>query len=108
MFPSGAYFSEADLLGPANVEAEYALSAYLSASATSLHFFPGWFLRETPPDRAVTFTAAWRVEPAPAGTRRPITVRLDDAVDAMDASGNRVVERFEHGVDDSPRTPVEP
>ena len=117
MFPSGAYFSEADLLGPAdvvvarpslalhpaerftltpdvaafwrqsprdgvygvpgnllrpggasraryvgthaNVEAEYELSTYVSANATYLHFFPGRFLRETPPDRPVTYVATW-------------------------------------------------
>ncbi|HEV8414717.1 MAG TPA: alginate export family protein [Bryobacteraceae bacterium] len=117
LFPKGAYFSEADLLGPYNLmdlhpsvelhltkslkltpdadffwrqsthdgiygipgnllqsgsgttaryvgvhtsaQLEWAIDRHASFTAQYLHFFPGEFLKQAPPDRPVNFVAAW-------------------------------------------------
>lgn len=117
LFPKGAYFSEADLLGPYNLmdlhpsvelrlaksvkftpeadffwrqstrdgiygipgnlvqsgraataryigchagaQLEWSMNRHASITALYLHFFPGEFLRQAPPDRPVNFVAAW-------------------------------------------------
>jgi hypothetical protein len=117
LFPKGAYFSEADLLGPYNLmdlhpsvelqitssitltpdadffwrqsthdgiygipgnllqsgrgataryigchtsaQLEWRINRHASVTAMYLHFFPGEFLRQAPPDRHVNFVATW-------------------------------------------------
>jgi len=117
LFPKGAYFSEADLLGPYNLmdlhpsieltlmaslklttdadffwrqsihdgiygipgnllqsgrgvtaryigwhtsaQLEWSINRHLSVTAMYLHFFPGDFLKQAPPDRPVNFVSTW-------------------------------------------------
>ena len=43
----------------ANTTLEWAVNRHWTVTGVYLHFFPGAFLKETKPDRPVTFAALW-------------------------------------------------